>query len=57
MQVIGFSLVFRTPLKYSNKTYTCTQNTLIEQSFTFQGTYNKGVVYTTLCVYWPSCNA
>ena len=50
-----FSLIFRAPLKYSNKTYTCTQNTLIEQLFQFQmnkGAYKQnGVVYTKLCVY------
>ena len=30
---LAHTFIYRALLKYSNRTYTCTQNTLIEQSF------------------------
>jgi len=30
---VAHTFMYRAPLKYSNRTYTCTQNTLIKQSF------------------------
>ena len=39
-QVMLSTFIYRALLKYSNRTYTCTQNTIIEQSFSIS--INKG---------------